>query len=156
MGTTKASKIDPYTIVDQDISRTAAISADCLKHAYVRLSTQGIAIGATPTTREEIVHVASAVGAVTGFHAMLNDSGTSTGITVDLKKNGVSMLSSTISLTHSTGDRTEVDGTLSSTAIAIGDILSVAWVVATSTVATSTGAQGPVARLSIVENSSPA
>lgn len=151
MGSVNSSKITKFSIIDEDISRTAAISADCMKHAYVRLSTQGIAIGATPTTREEIVHVASAVGTVTGFHAMLNESGSATGITVDLKKNGVSMLSSTISLTHSTGDRTEVDGTLSSTAIAVGDVLSVAWVVTTST-----GAQGPVARLSIVENSSPA
>lgn len=151
MGSINTGKITKFTIVDDDISRTAAISADCLKHAYVKLSTQGIAIGATPTTKEEIIHVARSVGTVVGFQAMLNDSGSATGITADLKKNGTTMLSAPIALTHSTGDRVSVDGTLASTALAIDDVISVAWIVTTST-----GAQGPVASVSIVDNSSPA
>lgn len=151
MGTTNLGHITPYTIVDQDISRTAAINSACMQHSYVRLSTQGIAIGATPTTKEEIVHVARGVGAVTGFHALLNACGSASSMTVDLKKNGSSMLSSAITLTNATGNRTEVDGTLSSTALAVGDVLSVAWVVTTST-----GAQGPAASVSIIENTSPA
>jgi hypothetical protein len=61
------------------------------------------------------------------------------------------MLSSVITLTNATGNRTEVDATLASTAITTGDVLSVSW-----TVSSSTGAQGPVARLSIIENTSPA
>jgi len=151
MGKVNTSIITPFSIVDGDISRSAAISSSTMQHSYVRYSTQGIAIGSTPTTKEEIVHVASGVGTVTGFHAMLNACGSSSSMTVDLKKNGTTMLSSVITLTNATGNRTEVDATLASTAITTGDVLSVSW-----TVSSSTGAQGPVARLSIIENTSPA
>ena len=151
MGTTTPAKITPFSIVDQDISRSAAINAACTQHAYKPNSRGNVAIGATPVTYEEIIYAATGVATVAGFHAMLNACGSATSITVDLKKNGVSILTSVITLANTTGNKVFVDATIASPTLAAGDILSVSW-----TVSTSTGAQGPFAYASIIENSPPA
>jgi hypothetical protein len=75
-------------------------------------------------------------------------SGTAASVTFDLKKNGTTILSSVVTITNATGDRVVVDGTLASTALAAGDVLSIAL-----TVSTSTGMQGPFAWVTVKENS---
>lgn len=133
-------------VTDQNISAQTTIDADKLQHLRKPGTALGFAIGATPTTREEIVFVASTAGTIRGFHALLNDTGTSTDIDFDLKKNGVSVLSSVITITNSEGDREIVDGSLSGTSFAADDVLSIAM-----TVTSSTGAQGPFAWVELEE-----
>lgn len=128
------------TITDDAISTTAAIDVDKLQVLFKPTTNLGFAIGATPTAREEIIFIASTAGVIRGFHAGLNDTGTSTSITFDLKKNGTTVLSSVITVTHSDADKTVKDGTLSVTSYAADDVLSVAMAVSSST-----GAQGPFA-----------
>lgn len=139
------------SVSNQEVHSDAAIDASKLKHAYSAGTSFAVAIGGTPATREEIVHVANATGTVLGFHALLNDSGSSTNIDFDLKKNGTTMLSSALNYVHGDGDRTVKDGTLSVTSFVEGDVLSVAM-----TVTSATGAQGPRAWVNIEENTSPA
>lgn len=124
----------------------AEIDADKLQHVYKPGTNFDLAIGGTPATREEIVFVASTAGTIRAFHALLNDTGTSTSVSFDLKVNGSSVLSATVDITHSTSDRDVVDGTISSPSLAVGDVVSIA-MTATST----TGAQGPFAWAEIEE-----
>lgn len=154
MGTSRFSgtlTIGAGDVTNQSVSSTAAIDASKLKHAYSKGTGFALAIGGTPATREEIIHVCGGAGTILGFHSLLNESGSSTAITFDLKKNGVSVLSSAISQVHGDGDRTVMDGTISSATVAEGDVLS-----ALMTVSSATGAQGPYAWVSIEENTVPA
>ena len=141
-------QLDAGSVNNQEIASAAGIETSKLQHLYRAATGFGLAIGATPTTREEVVFVAETAGSVQQFAAMCNDSGTAASVTFDLKKNGTSILSSVVTITNATGDRVVVDGTLASTALAAGDVLSIAL-----TVSTSTGMQGPFAWVTIKENS---
>lgn len=123
-----------------------ALAVEKQKHLFKVGTNLGFAIGATPTTREELVFVASTAGTIRGFHAMLVTDGSSTSITFDLKKNGTTMLSSVITVTNTTGDGVVVDGTLSTTTFAADDRLSIAMAVSSST-----GAAGPYAFIELEE-----
>lgn len=135
---------------DSHIASNAAIDVDKMQHCTSFGTCFGFAIGGTPTTREEIVHVCGVSGTIRGFHAALNDTGTSTGITFDLKKNGSTVLSATADITHADTDRQTKDGTISSASVSAGDVLSILM-----TVTSSTGAQGPYSWVVLEENSAP-
>ncbi len=134
--------IDSGEIKNASVSSTVGdeIDADKLQHVYQAGTNFGIAIGSAPSAKHEIVHVASYAGTIRGFHAVLNDTGSSTSVTFDLKKNGTTVLSSPITITHSIADKAVQDGTLSSTTFAADDIISI-----DLAVSSSTGAQGPYA-----------
>lgn len=106
-----------------------------------------LAIGGTPAAREELVYVAGAAGVINKFAALLNDTGTSTDVDFVLKKNGATLMSADLTITHALADRTVVAGTLSSVAYAAGDVFSIE-LVATS----ATGAQGPFAWAEFLES----
>lgn len=138
------------TISDSQIASSAAIDADKMQHLYRVGTNFDLAIGATPVAREEVVYVAEVAGTIRQFAAMCNETGTSASVAFDLKKNGTTVLSSTVSITNATSDRAVVDGTLSSTSVAVGDVLSIALAVSSST-----GMQGPFAWATIEENGAP-
>lgn len=142
--------LDGGSVVNETIASGAAIDADKMQHVYKAGTNFGFAIGATPTTREEIVFVGSTTGTIRTFNALLNVDGSSTSITFDLKKNGSSILTSVITITNSTGDRVVTSATISNTAVADGDVFSIAM-----TVSSSTGAQGPYAWMEVEENTAP-
>lgn len=135
-------------IGDDQIKADAAIQSTKLEHMQKPRTNFAKAIGDTPATREEIVFVASKACSLKGFHCLLNVTGTSTSITFDVKKNGTSILSSTVTITDTTTDAAVQDGTLSAnpTSLAIDDVISIAM-----TVTSSTGAQGPFAWCDIEE-----
>ena len=137
-------------IADAAVALDAAIDADKLQHVYKHGTNFDLPIGGTPVAREEIVIVCSAAGTIRGFHAILNDTGTTTDIDFDLKKNGVSVLSSTLNITNADADRLVKDGSLASTSVALDDVLSIS-----IAVTTSTGATGPYAWVDIEENTAP-
>lgn len=139
-------------VTGQHISSAVAdaIPAAKMVHVYKHGTNFATAIGGTPATREEIVMVGTGTGTILGFHAVLNDTGTSTSITFDLKKNGTTVLSSVITITHGTADKTTLDGTLSVTSYTSRDILSISM-----TVGSATGATGAFAWLDVSETTSP-
>lgn len=143
-------QLDAGMITDEHISGSTRIAVTKSEHAYLQGTGFGLAIGGTPATREDIVHVANVAGTIRGFHCLLNDTGTTTSIAFDLKKNGTTVLSSTVSITHSDVDRVVKDGSVSTTSFAAGDVLSIAM-----TVTSATGAQGPFAWVAISEQSAP-
>lgn len=142
--------LDAGSVADVQIVSNAAIGVEKLKHAYAPGTNFGCAIGATPATREEVVHVANAAGVIRGFRALLNDSGTTTSIAFDLKKNGVSILSAPVTIVHGDGDRAVLEGVLADATLAADDVLSISM-----TVTSSTGAQGPYAWVALAENDAP-
>jgi len=142
--------LEAGVVTNESIASGAAIDADKMQHTYKPGTNFGFVIGGTPTTREEIVYVASQAGTVRGFAALLNETGTSSSITFDLKKNGVTMLSSVVTITNATADRAVTAGTLSVTSFAADDVLSISMAVSSST-----GAQGPFAFIEHEENQAP-
>ena len=139
--------LDPGSVNSDHIDSTTNIDADKLQHIYKSFTNFDLAIGGTPVTREEIVFVASNTARLRAFSCTLNDTGTSTSITFDIKKNGTTMLTGTVSFTHSDTDKQIKDGTISGAGtITANDIISIAM-----TVSSATGAQGPFAWAEIEE-----
>lgn len=127
-------------VTDDTVATAAAIDVDKLQHLYKCGTNFDLAVGGTPVTREETVFVASGAGVIRGFHYTCTDTGTSTSIAWDLKKNGTTVLSGAGSTTHSDTDRQVKDGTLSVTTFAADDHFTIVM-----TVSSATGALGPFA-----------
>ena len=143
-------QLDAGSVKNEHILNTERIDADVQQHLYRAWTNFDLAIGATPVAREEVVHVCEVAGTIRQFAAMCNDSGTAASVTFDLKKNGTTCLSTPVNIVHGTGDRVVVDGTLTVTTVAAGDVLSIALAVSSST-----GMQGPMAWVTIEENGAP-
>lgn len=139
-----------YSITKQHVSPTADLQSSSMRHIFKPGTDFGLGIAATPAAAEKIVHVCTGTGTILGFHGLVNADGSSASITMDLKVNGVSVLSAPIALTNSTGDGVVVDGVLASPSTVDGDIISIE--LATSS---TTGMQGPFAWLVIEEVSVP-
>ena len=110
----------------------------------------GLKAGDTPVTGEYEMWVASNPGTLTGFHPKVTVPGSSASVTVDLKKNGTSVLSSVVTLTNATSAGVPQNATISSPTFAAGDRFT-----ALLTVSSSTGMTGVSTRLNGVENSQP-
>ena len=139
--------LDPNSITDQMISTSAAVDADKLQHIETASHDFGFEFNGTPTAKVFIVYVAKGAGILRGFHALLYDMGTSTSVTFDLKKNGTTVLSSVITITHGTADKAVVDATLSVTAFVADDVFTMHLAQSANT-----GAQGPFAFAEFEEN----
>lgn len=134
------------SVRDEQVNSSTNIDADKLQHLYKAGTNFALAIGGTPVAREEIVFTASTIGTIRGFHCLLNDTGTTTDVSFDLKINGVTALSGVVNITQAISDRAVQDGTLSTTSLAVDDVVSISLVVTSST-----GAQGPFAWVEIEE-----
>ena len=123
---------DTFTAPDQalgDREHTAGRPLGVTKARQAPLQTCdfGLAIGGTVAAEERIVHVADGDETIRDFRAMLNSAITNgDSCSFDLKKNGSSILSSTVDFSSSDGDGDIKTGTLSSTSLVSGDILSMA------------------------------
>lgn len=141
-----AGKVAAFSITSQDVSPTADLPSSCVRHIFKPSTDFGLSTVSTPVAADKMVYVASGVGTIKGFHGLVNESGSSASITMDLKKNGASILSAPITITNSTGDMVPVDGVLTSTALTSDDVLTVVLAVSSST-----GMQGPFAWVVIEE-----
>lgn len=132
----------PAAIIgDEEVNSASPLGMTKTRHLHAKGTNFGLALSGTPVTRTELLYVASAAGVIREFFALLADDGSSTSITVDLQKNGVTVLSAPISLTHSTGNGVAVYGTISVPTYVAGDRFMVVM-----TVSSATGAQGPFAK----------
>jgi len=138
------------SVTNADIAAGAGIDYSKVDSLAIAISNFALAIGATPVAREEIVHTCRAAGTMRFFYAGLNDTGTSTSVTYDLKKNGTTMLSAVVTVAHTDSDRQNKQGTLSVTTVAAGDVISMQLAVSSST-----GAQGPFSVCGISYESTP-
>lgn len=138
--------LDSGTILDEMISSSTDIDADKLQHIHKIGTNFDLAIGATPVARHELVFVCSATARIRSFSALLAVDGSSTSVTFDLKVNGVSVLSSVITVTSSTGDGVVQSATISSPTLTANQRVSIELAVSSST-----GAQGPFAWVEIEE-----
>jgi hypothetical protein len=141
---------DTSDISNDAISATTLLDNDKLQHLYKIFTNFDLAVTGTPVARHEIVYVVDKAGTIRNFNALCYDTGTSASVTFDLKKNGVSVLSSVVTITNATSDRAVVAGTISTATLAIGDVLTIELAVSSST-----GMQGPFAWAVIEENGAP-
>ncbi len=139
-------------VTDQLFSSASGdvLTAAKMQHVYKALTAMGFAIAGTPTTREEVVFVASGSGTILFFKAGLVATGSVTSITFDLKKNGSSILTSVITVTNANSNRQIQDAAISNNAFVDEDVFSIAM-----TVSTSTGAQGPICFAEFRESGAP-
>lgn len=144
---------DNGSIKNRHVSNVAAdrLDADKSGQLFKPGTCFGFAIGATPTTREEIVYQASGAGTIRGFHASFQNCGSSMSIAFDLKKNNTTVLSSTLTFTNSDASKVSKSGTLSTTTFGADDIITIAM-----TVTSSTGCVGPYAWVVLDETYCPA
>jgi len=142
--------INAGSIHDRHISSSAGIGTDKMKHIHSVTANFGLEYNATPVAKVFVLYQAQAIGTLRAFYAGLYDSGTSTSVTFDLRKNGVSVLSSAVAVVHGDGDRARIAGTITSASFAAGDVFTV-HLAATAT----TGAQGPYCTAVFEENSVP-
>jgi hypothetical protein len=113
------------TVNDDAVASNAAIDADKMQHLYKPFTNFDLAIGGTVATREEIVFVADTVGTIRGFHCTCNVGGTTGDSDFNLKVNGVSVLSAAVNFANGDADRLIKDGTISTPALAIDDVVSI-------------------------------
>jgi hypothetical protein len=125
-GTLSAKKmnIPDSTVVDADIAANAAIATTKMKHLYEERYSQPNTT-ATSETRE-FHTVFGATATLKDFRAGLIGAnvGAAT-VTVDLKKNGVSVLTGVITLDNAVAALAEVAGTIASAAGAAGDTYTI-------------------------------
>ena len=119
------------------VASDAAIEASKLQHQYLRGYSQP---NSAATSVTQVIHVAKAAGTVEHFDAgsIAKAVGDST-VTVDLKKNGVSILSPVITLDNANSNRVAEAGTISAAAYASGDVFEVTTVATVGTGTLPTG-----------------
>jgi hypothetical protein len=123
---------------DTQIGSTSPIDALKLKHQYAPKLAQ--AHGTAAATERRVCHVAKSAGSVASIEAgpVVAAIGDST-VTVDLRKNGSSVLTSPISLSSANAAYAKVAGAISSAAYVSGDVFELVF---TATVGTGTLPQG--------------
>ena len=121
-GTLKASAFQPPngSIGNNQVGSADPIDASKLKHQYLARLVQPSGSSATAVT--QAVHHAHAAGSVVGVEvgAVVAATGADT-VTVDVKKNGTTVLSGVVTLDSSTAAYAAVLGAVAVTAYAAGD-----------------------------------
>ena len=135
---------------DVSSAPTVKIPVTALQHVYLRETDFRLKITDAPVSCEYIVHMANGAETVQSFYVGMNDTGTAASSTFDLLKNGVSILSSVVTVANTDPDKTKKSGTIASPALVDNDILSVKIVMTTNT-----GSAGPFAQIPIIAAASP-
>lgn len=146
-----ASIVLPANCVgDTQVTANDPIGTEKLQHLHQPLYATGSAVTAAAAT--QALHTVSGLTAtLVEFFAgsVVANIGDST-VTVDLKHNGTSVLTSPITLTSSNTARQVVSAVLNTTAFAVGDVLEI---VVTVSAGTGTLAKGLFAGIVIKEDS---
>ncbi|HYE20964.1 MAG TPA: hypothetical protein VEA69_21135 [Tepidisphaeraceae bacterium] len=143
----KALDIPASTIVDADVSSSADIGQGKLEHQHSKHYSQANAAASDETRMIHVVYGAS--GTLLDFRAgsIAKAVGDST-VTVDLKKNGTTVLSAVITLDSGNTNRVAEAGTLNVTSLTNGDVLEV---VIDATIGTGTLPTGVFCELRLKE-----
>lgn len=138
------------TVVDDDVSASAAIDTNKVRHRYRKILNQP---NSAATTETRAVHVVrGATGTIKEILAatIAACAGAAT-IVIDLKKNGSSVMSSTITLDNANTARVSEVGTLnpSLVGVVVGDLLEV---VVTATAGGGTLGTGLLVQIEVDED----
>lgn len=134
-------------VSNTNIQASAGIGASKVQHENTICENFNFVASDTPTAKEVVSFICPASGTITEFSAGLWDTGTTTNVDFDLKVNNSSVLSAAVNVTNSVADRALTSGTISSGSVSAGDVITV-----DLAVTSSTGAQGPFARFTVVTN----
>lgn len=117
-----------------DAQVNAANPIACAKLKHQHAVTKGQVHSTNASAERRVMHIVNGAGVISKFRVTqtLAATGDSTA-TIDLYKNGASILSSTIVINNGQADRAITDGALSSTTIAAGDVLEVVQTVSAGT-----------------------
>jgi len=114
------------SVTNADIASAAGVDYDKLDHYELVVCNFDLPVGGTPAAREEVVFVARSAGVLQSFHAGLVNTGTATvSCDFDLNVNGTTALSADVNVDHNDSDRENIAGTISSSALAAGDVVSI-------------------------------
>ena len=129
-------------VANAQVASGAAIDADKLRHRFRGLFSQtGTAVAAT-----QAMHVAAGTSGTikaVKFGSIVANIGAAT-VTIDVKKNGTTILSASIVLDNANTARVVEAGTLSVTTVAAGDLIEAAVTVAAGGGTLATGLYGYV------------
>lgn len=134
---TGAVNLPAGSVANAAIASVADIDASKMEHQY-ELTLSG-ALGAAAATEARVIHVVyGATGAILAFRAgAVVAAGTSTTLSIDLKKNGTTVLSAPISLSNAQAAYQLASGTVAVPGLVSGDVLT-----AHATLSGSNAAQG--------------
>lgn len=117
------------SVINDSVDAAASIETTKLLHQY--RPSYGQDSGADAATGRAVLHVAKGAGSVIDFKVGASTAGTGTAsVTVDLKKNGTTVLSADVTLDSATVAFALAAGTISSAAYVAGDVFE--WHVKTS------------------------
>ncbi len=136
--TVTGTQTQPVGLTNSNIASGAAISATKLEHQYSQTYAQA---NVTAVAETKAVHVTyGTTGVILKFKAgsIAACAGDST-VTVDLKKNGTTVLTSPITLNSSSVARVAQSASPSVTALAVGDLLEVVVAISAGTGTLATG-----------------
>jgi hypothetical protein len=112
-------------IVNDNVSGTAGITTEKMSHRF-RATVPCTKVGVDAATEAHVAFVAGTAGTLNSFKAgAVVVAGAATTVTVDLKKNGTTVLSAVATLDNSQVAYQLVTATLSVTAIVAGDVFTV-------------------------------
>lgn len=120
----KAPNFNVPSINDAAVIASANINASKLMHQYESHYSQG---NVTPVAEQKVVHIVrGATGTILGLKAGMPVKNTTGSVTVDLLKNGTSILTSTITLDNTITNYVPVAAAgFTSTAVVANDVLEV-------------------------------
>jgi len=106
---------------DAQVGATSPIDTPKLKHRFAQVYAQDKGAAAASVTGR-VIHTAKAAGSVASIDVGITQAavGAAT-VTVDLKKNGATILTGVVTINNSHAAFAEVSGTISSAAYALGD-----------------------------------
>lgn len=134
-------------VLDANVAANAAINAAKLKHSKVVGTDGGLDRGTAFDPKHKVVFVATSAATIHKFQALLVGACTTGTAGFDLLINGTSALSAHVTFTSADAAGDVKSGTLSSTTLAAGDIVSIEF---TDDVGTPDGT-GPYAQVEIEE-----
>lgn len=119
-----APKVPDGSFGDSQIGSTNPIDATKLKHQHVKVHAQPY--GTAAASERKVVHVARSAGSVAAIEVgvVVAAVGAAT-VTLDVRKNGTSVLTSPVSLTSSQAAYSKVNGAISVAAYSSGDVFEI-------------------------------
>jgi len=120
----KDTTLPDGTITDDMVSAGADIAASKLQHQYEKTIADDSNV--TPESFTRVIHhVVGATGVLVGFKAGAVVAATAGSVELDVRKNGTTVLTGVVTVDSSVAAYGSISGTLSVTALAVGDVLEI-------------------------------
>ncbi len=135
---------------DFNTAPTTKVPASACQFPRSEKTAFGLMIGDTPVAKSIYLFTATNTGTVLSFQASVTTPGSAASVTIDLKKNGTTVLSAVITLTNASAAYTPVQATISVPSFIAGDEFT-----AVLAVGSSTGMAGVKCWANVLESAQP-